>query len=117
MRIARTGHSHTPGDSSSENTRFLTRSVSDANGSDRIAMSHKNIREHVQLTLDDARKPTGRGGWRPRAGRPRGRRNVTHDRRHSVAERIPQHVTMRVAADLPSLRHPRFVGAVRESIA
>jgi REP element-mobilizing transposase RayT len=29
-----------------------------------------------QLTLEQARKPTGRGGWRPGAGRPRGRTTV-----------------------------------------
>ena len=32
----------------------------------------------IQLTLDSARRPTGRGGWRPGAGRPRGRTRVAH---------------------------------------
>jgi REP element-mobilizing transposase RayT len=58
----------------------------------------------VQLTLDQARRPTGCGGWRPGAGRPRGRTKVPHRRREPFAARFPLHVTLRVVADVPSLR-------------
>lgn len=58
----------------------------------------------VQLSLDEARRPCGRGGWRPGAGRPRGRTCVAHERRMRFAARFPVHVTLRVKDDLPSLR-------------
>lgn len=80
-------------------------------------MSRTQRKKHVQLTLDQARKPTGRGGWRPGAGRPKGRRKVAHERREQIAERFPQHVTMRIAAGVPSLRDPPFVQLIRDSIA
>lgn len=63
----------------------------------------------VQLTLDHARRPMGRGGWRPGAGRPRGRK-VSHGRRQRFAARFPIHITLRVVDGLPSLRH---FGALR----
>ncbi|HEU5057077.1 MAG TPA: transposase, partial [Kofleriaceae bacterium] len=58
----------------------------------------------VQLTLDEARRPCGRGGWRPGAGRPRGRSCVAHERRVRFAARFPVHVTLRLKDDVPSLR-------------
>ncbi len=58
----------------------------------------------LQLTLDDARRPTGLGGWRPGAGRPRGRTKVAHRRRERFAARFPLHVTLRVIDGVPSLR-------------
>jgi REP element-mobilizing transposase RayT len=58
----------------------------------------------VQLTLEEARKPCGRGGWRPGAGRPRGRSCVAHERRVRFAARFPLHVTLRLVDDVPSLR-------------
>ena len=58
----------------------------------------------VQLTLDDGRRPCGRGGWRPGAGRPRGRTCVAHERRVRFAARFPLHVTLRMKEDVPSLR-------------
>lgn len=69
------------------------------------------------MTFDDARKPTGHGGWRPRAGRPRGRTKIAHERRSTVAARHPQHVTLRVAGDVVSLRRQCFAEVVREAIA
>lgn len=42
---------------------------------------------------------------------------MAHVRRETVAARYPQHVTMRVAEDVPSLRRPCFVDVVREAIA
>jgi REP element-mobilizing transposase RayT len=69
-----------------------------------------------QLTLDDARKPTGRGGWRPRAGRPRGRRHAAHERREAFKASQPLHVTLRVVDGVGSLRREPVVDVVREVI-
>jgi putative transposase len=56
-----------------------------------------------QLTLDSARKPTGRGGWRPGAGRRAKKGAVSHGKRKRFPERFPQHVTLRLGADTPSI--------------
>ena len=72
---------------------------------------------HVQLTLDHARKPSGYGGWRPGAGRPRTRDGVSHDRRDPVSPRHPQHVTLRIVDGLPSLRSDRLAPLIRGSIS
>jgi len=69
----------------------------------------------VQLTLDQARRPMGRGGWRPGAGRPRGRA-VSHGRRERFASRYPLHVTLRVVADVPSLRQYGALRIVQRAI-
>jgi REP element-mobilizing transposase RayT len=58
----------------------------------------------VQLTIDDARRPTGHGGWRPGAGRKPGRGTVPHVTRPSFSRHHPQLVTLRIVAGLPSLR-------------
>jgi len=72
----------------------------------------------IQLTLDDARKPTGHGGWRPGAGRKRkSRRGVTHDARPVLKARYPVLVTMRIAANVPNLRRRKLVHIVRAAIA
>ena len=55
----------------------------------------------VQLELP----PRGRGGRRPGAGRPKGRRpNVPHLRRASFPGRFPLHVTMKVRPEVGDLR-------------
>jgi REP element-mobilizing transposase RayT len=79
--------------------------------------SRRSRKRHLQLTLDRARKPTGRGGWRPGAGRPRGRTKVGHLRRERFAGRSPQHVTLRVAAGVGSLRRYHPLRVVRTAIA
>ena len=71
----------------------------------------------MQLPLDRARKATGRGGWRPGAGRPRGRSKVGHVRRERFAGRFPQHVTLRVVAGVGSLRRYHPLRVVRAAIA
>src|SRR5690242_7915930 len=68
----------------------------------------------VQLTLDHARKPTGHGGWRPGAGRPRGRKVASREVRAEFAERLPLHVTWRIAEGVPSLRKERVLEAIRK---
>ena len=81
-------------------------------------MSRKS-RSHqpVQLTLDSARKSTGRGGWRPNSGRPKGRTKVAHLPREDFPSRIPQHVTLKLVPGLSSLRNERLVGLIRTQIA
>ncbi len=73
--------------------------------------------EAVQLTLDQARKPTGHGGWRPGAGRPRGRKTVSHDAREAFAARYPLHVTWRIAEGVRSLRREAVLDVVRAKLA
>lgn len=58
----------------------------------------------------------GWGGWRPGAGRPRStRRNkiVLHRRRQDVSARYPVHVTLKLCAELHSLRTQERVQVIR----
>ena len=75
-------------------------------------------RQPKQLSFTDYRKRTGRGGPRPGAGRPRGPRpRVLHRERALVPGDSPVHVTLRVKANLLSLRDGRFVREFRRSLA
>ena len=65
------------------------------------------------MSLDQARTPTGPGGWRPGAGRPRGRKTVSHDARERFAARYPLHVTLRVVAGVRSLRRDDVMEIMR----
>ena len=56
-----------------------------------------------QLTLDQARKPSGHGGWRPGAGRPKKKGAISHRARARFSAHTPQHVTMRLAVDAPRI--------------
>src|SRR5205085_4075238 len=81
-------------------------------------MATKRIRKRkqplpVQLTLDHTRKPTGHGGWRPGAGRPRGKQAASREVRAECAERLPLHRTWRIAEGVPSLRKERVLDAIR----
>lgn len=70
--------------------------------------------EQLELTFPI----TGRGGRRPRAGRPRSTDSgVSHQARPALAARHPVHVTMRVQAGLPSLRGKRAFRVVRAALA
>jgi len=69
-----------------------------------------------QLTLEAARQPCGRGGWRPGAGRPRGRTTASHATRAAFTASVPQHVTLRLAPGLRSIRSGRAVSVVRAAI-
>ncbi len=71
----------------------------------------------VQLGLESARKPTGHGGWRPGAGRPEGRKTVSHDKRPELVARNPLHVTWRAGAHAPNLRGYYPDVFIREAIA
>ena len=62
-------------------------------------------------------KPTGHGGARPGAGRPRFRRSrVAHRSRGAIPARCPVLVTLRVRDDVPPLRKGCFVRAFRETL-
>jgi REP element-mobilizing transposase RayT len=61
--------------------------------------------------------PTGRGGWRPRAGRPAGRKTVPHDTRPGHAARYPLHVTLRVRAGERSIASEWLMKVIRRAIA
>jgi putative transposase len=69
-----------------------------------------------QLDLDQARKACGRGGWRPGAGRPRIKGACSHRTRDAFAGSEPVHVTLRIAAGVPSLRRELVLHVVREAI-
>ncbi len=71
-----------------------------------------------QLSFNDVRVPTGRGGWRPGAGRkPASKRPpVHHVRRPPVPRDCPSHVTLRVHRGLPSLRSRHFLKVFRRSL-
>jgi putative transposase len=71
-----------------------------------------------QLSLDRARKPTGHGGWRPGAGRPKKKASVSHQTRPAFASRFPQHITLRLGADTPPIARDWLMKrVVRPSIA
>ncbi len=62
-------------------------------------------------------RPTGRGGARPGAGRPRIRRSrVAHRTRGAIPARCPVLITLRVLDDVPPLRRGCFVRAFRETL-
>jgi REP element-mobilizing transposase RayT len=71
-----------------------------------------------QITFDDYRRRTGRGGPRVGAGRPPESKNppVHHVRRPPVPRSCPAHVTLRLRPGLPSLRQRRFLRALRPSL-
>ena len=72
----------------------------------------------VQLSFDDHRRRTGRGGPRDGAGRPRGRRPVVyHVRRAALPRNCPAHITLRTQRDVPSLRRRAFVSEMKRSFA
>src|SRR5690348_12486445 len=75
-------------------------------------------KRHVQLTLEQARKPERgkHGGWRPNAGRPKKAGSVSHATRPSESARVPQHITLRIADGVPSLASERLVKIIRRCV-
>src|SRR5205814_6069574 len=63
------------------------------------------------------RKPTGHGGWRPGAGRPRGRTKVAHDEKPEIPARYPVLVTWRIVEGVRSLRSEYLVAIIRKAIS
>jgi len=70
-----------------------------------------------QLSLDDHRMRTGRGGPREGAGaKPKGRPGIVwHVRREHFRRLTVGHVTLRVRDGVPSMRAPRFVRDLQRS--
>ena len=74
-------------------------------------------RRPKQLSFTDYRKYAGRGGPRPRSGRPRGPRpRVWHRERERIPDWCPVHVTLRVREGLPSLRTVALVREFQRSL-
>jgi len=70
-----------------------------------------------QLTFNDIRMKSGRGGPRPGAGRPAAKRPIIHHvKRDEVSEREPAHVTLRVVEGVPSLGRKPFIRAFQRSL-
>ena len=71
-----------------------------------------------QLSFDERRYHTGRGGPRIGAGRPPLSKNppVHHVKRPPVPRACPAHVTLRVRRGIPSLRQKRFLRELRPSL-
>jgi REP-associated tyrosine transposase len=70
--------------------------------------------------MDLSRRPSGRGGWRPNAGRPRGRPRVAHERRAELdgfKARFPLHVTWRLRENVPRIRTHRAASVARCAIS
>ena len=78
-------------------------------------MKRKRRQDPRQTTFEF--RPTGRGGARPGAGRPRVRKSrVAHRTREDIPRECPVLVTLRVLDDVPALRRAGFVRAFRESL-
>jgi REP-associated tyrosine transposase len=74
-------------------------------------------KRHVQLSLDQARKPDGRhGGWRPNAGRPSKPGSISHAKRPDEPARYPQHVTLRIVEGVESLAREGSLKVIRAAI-
>jgi REP element-mobilizing transposase RayT len=73
-------------------------------------------KRHIQLTLDQARKPIGHGGWRPNSGRRRGRKVVPHDPRPTHKPRNPVHATLRLRSDAPPIAREWLMKTIRAAI-
>src|SRR3569623_1530071 len=79
--------------------------------------SPKPRKRHVQLSLDQGRRPDGKhGGWRPGAGRPRKPGAVSHDARPEEPGRFPQHVTLRIREGVRSLAREGCVKIIRAAV-
>lgn len=73
------------------------------------------VRRGKAVQLDLLRRPVGRGGWRPGAGRPRGC-NTPHSRRERFAARFPLHITLRIVDHAPSLRRHAPLRIIQRAI-
>ncbi len=69
-----------------------------------------------QLSLDMRRRPTGIGGWRPNAGRKKKKGAISHGSRSEIKARYPQHVTLRIVADVSSLARDYVMKRLRQCI-
>src|SRR6188768_2436455 len=76
----------------------------------------RGARKAAQLTLDQARRPTGHGGWRPGAGRKPRKGTCSHRPRVRFPSSAPIHVTLKVVGGLPSFRRNAIDRVVRAAI-
>jgi REP element-mobilizing transposase RayT len=79
----------------------------------------RTVRRHrrpVQLTLDQARRPTGHGGWRPGAGRKKRAGTCSHRPRPRFPASVPLHVTLKVVGGLPSFRRTAVLRVIKAAI-
>jgi REP element-mobilizing transposase RayT len=74
-------------------------------------------KKHVQLTLSDARKELGRGGWRRFAGRKKKPGAISHDTRPELRAQHPQHTTVRLVDGAPNLAREYLMKVIRKVIA
>ncbi len=70
----------------------------------------------ARLALDLAPKPSERGGPRPRSHRPRGSATVAHGPRPFLNAREPQHIVLRLADGVPSLRRDAAHEIIKRAI-
>ena len=84
-----------------------------------VTFAPKTSRRARQRTLDQARRPTGWGGWRPGSGRkPTGTRVCPlHRVRPAHARSRPVHVVLRTVAAVGRLRRPGRYHAIREALS
>ena len=69
----------------------------------------------VERALAKGRR-LGHGGWRPGAGRPRGRTKVAHLAREPFDPKRPVKVTLKVQKGVPSLKKPGAVKIINTAV-
>ena len=82
-------------------------------------MMKRARRRGAQLTLDEARRPTGRGGWRPNAGRKATGKRVgpRHRPRPELSRHHPVHVVLKAVPEVGRLRRAKAYRAIRAALA
>ena len=82
-------------------------------------MMKRARRRGAQLTLDEARRPTGRGGWRPNAGRKATGKRVgpRHRPRPELSRHHPVHVVLKAVPEVGRLRRAKAYRAMRAALA
>ena len=75
-------------------------------------------KRHIQLTLEQARKPEPgmHGGWRPNAGRKKKPGAISHGPRPRFPSRFPQLVTLRIADGVESIAREFLMKTIRACI-
>jgi REP element-mobilizing transposase RayT len=74
-------------------------------------------KKHKQLTLADARKELGRGGWRRCGGRKRKPGSISHDSRPQLHAQHPQHTAVRLVDGAPNLARAYLMKIIRKVLA
>ena len=84
-----------------------------------MRFAEKRKRGEKQRTLDEARVPTGRGGWRPGAGRKKTGAWIgpMHRKRAEITADKPLHVRLRMHPAVGRLRRHRVYHVIRQVLA